>query len=81
MISNQINELIVPDSERDALLDQAVRLNSWDMTPRQICDIELLLNGAFSPLSGFLNRSDYESVVTLGQLADGNFGLCRLIWM
>jgi sulfate adenylyltransferase len=53
------------------LLDQAVRLNSWDMTPRQICDIELLLNGAFSPLSGFLNRSDYESVVTLGQLADG----------
>ncbi len=35
---------------------------SWDLTARQICDLELLLCGGFSPLTGFLNRSDYEAV-------------------
>lgn len=44
---------------------------SWDLTPRQMFDIELLLNGAFSPLTGFLNRKDYDSVVEGMRLADG----------
>jgi sulfate adenylyltransferase len=44
---------------------------SWDLTPRQICDLELLLNGGFSPLRGFLGRADYESVVERMRLADG----------
>jgi sulfate adenylyltransferase len=46
-------------------------LKSWDLTPRQLCDIELLLNGGFSPLEGFLGRADYESVVSRMRLADG----------
>jgi sulfate adenylyltransferase len=45
--------------ERDAAREYA----SWDLTERQLCDIELLLNGAFSPLEGFLNQADYDSVV------------------
>ena len=32
---------------------------SWDLTERQICDLELLLNGGFSPLTGFMNQADY----------------------
>jgi sulfate adenylyltransferase len=44
---------------------------SWDLTPRQLCDIELLLNGGFSPLEGFMGRGDYESVVERMRLADG----------
>ncbi len=44
---------------------------SWDLTARQICDLELLLNGGFSPLRGFLSRSDYESVCASMRLADG----------
>jgi len=44
---------------------------SWDLTPRQICDIDLLLNGAFSPLEGFLDQADYESVCEKMRLADG----------
>jgi sulfate adenylyltransferase len=44
---------------------------SWDLTPRQICDLELLLNGGFSPLRGFLGERDYESVCQNLRLADG----------
>jgi sulfate adenylyltransferase len=44
---------------------------SCDLTPRQLCDLELLLNGAFSPLRGFMARKDYESVCASMRLADG----------
>ncbi len=35
---------------------------SWDLTGRQLCDLELLLTGGFSPLRGFMTRADYEGV-------------------
>ncbi len=44
---------------------------SWDLTPRQICDLELLLCGAFSPLEGFMGQADYDRVVEEMRLADG----------
>ena len=44
---------------------------SWDLTPRQLCDLELLLIGGFSPLRGFMGRADYESVCARMRLADG----------
>lgn len=45
---------------------------SWDLSPRQLCDIEMLLSGAFAPLKGFLNQADYDSVLATMRLADGN---------
>jgi sulfate adenylyltransferase len=45
---------------------------SWDLTGRQLCDLELLLNGGFSPLSGFMTRQDYEAVCHNTRLADGS---------
>jgi sulfate adenylyltransferase len=44
---------------------------SWELTARQLCDLELLLNGGFSPLRGFMSRADYESTCSRGRLADG----------
>ena len=35
---------------------------SWDLTSRQIRDLELLLSGGFSPLRGFMNHGEYECV-------------------
>jgi sulfate adenylyltransferase len=56
----------VPDARREA-----VRYPSVDLNQRQLCDVKLLLNGAFSPLEGFLGERDYEQVVTSMRLADG----------
>lgn len=44
---------------------------SWDLSARQLCDLELLLNGGFSPLAGFLKRADYDSVCKAMRLANG----------
>jgi sulfate adenylyltransferase len=46
-------------------------LPSWDLTMRQLCDIEMLLNGAFSPLDGFLDEGDYRRVLSDMRLTSG----------
>lgn len=45
---------------------------SLTLTQRQQFDLELLLNGGFSPLNGFMGKADYESVLQSSRLADGN---------
>ncbi|MHC4569185.1 MAG: adenylyltransferase, partial [Planctomycetota bacterium] len=63
---------LMADEARVAELKELSRdWPSWDLTPRQICDLELLLNGGFSPLEGFMTQGDYESVCEKMRLNDG----------
>jgi len=55
----------------EALTAEAAALPALDLTPRQLCDLELILNGGFSPLIGFLNRKDYDGVLKDMRLASG----------
>jgi sulfate adenylyltransferase len=66
-----LRELLVPEAEREVLRRDALLLPSWELTERQLCDLELLMNGAFSPLEGFMARVDYEQVVGNMRLASG----------
>jgi ATP sulfurylase (sulfate adenylyltransferase) len=66
-----IPELYVSGDSAAKLRLQAADLPSWDLTARQLCDLELLMNGGFNPLKGFLGQADYESVVERMRLADG----------
>ncbi len=66
-----IPELYVSYESAQKLKLEAAELPSWDLTQRQICDLELLMNGGFNPLKGFLGQKDYESVVENMRLADG----------
>jgi sulfate adenylyltransferase len=66
-----IPELYVSHDSAQKLKAEAADLRSIDLTPRQICDLELLMNGGFAPLKGFLGRADYDRVVEEMRLADG----------
>jgi len=63
---------LVVDGQRAAELKHLSRdLPAVALSDRQLGDLELLMNGAFSPLRGFMNRGDYESVLERMRLRDG----------
>lgn len=66
-----IPELYVSSDSAQKLKIEAGQLPSWDLTPRQICDLELLMNGGFAPLKGFMSQADYDGVVANMRTADG----------
>ncbi len=67
-----IPELYVSFESAQKMKSDAADLTSHDLSPRQICDLELLMNGGFNPLKGFLGEEDYTSVVENMRLADGS---------
>ncbi len=67
----ELVQLQVPAERAAELKAQSKDWPSWDLTARQLCDLELLMSGGFSPLRGFLNRADYEGVCQNMRLANG----------
>ncbi|KAL9082076.1 MAG: hypothetical protein Q9159_006743 [Coniocarpon cinnabarinum] len=68
-----LKDLVTRDaSKRNQLAAEAEALPSVTLTERQLCDLELIMTGGFSPLEGFMNEKDYNGVVKNCRLADGN---------
>ena len=63
--------LIVEADQAEALKSESGDFLSITLNQRQLCDLELLLNGGFSPLDGFMCRQTYESVIDNLRLPDG----------
>jgi sulfate adenylyltransferase len=63
--------LVVKHEEKEELLARSRRLPSVQISPRALCDLELLATGAFSPLDRFMGKADYERVLTEMRLKNG----------
>ncbi len=63
--------LVVTGEEREALLASAAKLPSIKISMRNLCDLELLATGGFSPLTTFMGKADYERVLHEMRLTDG----------
>jgi sulfate adenylyltransferase len=67
----QLKDLFLTESQADQAKEEANNYPSWDLTQRQVCDLDLLMNGAFSPLEGFLGQADYDAVCKTMRLESG----------
>lgn len=66
-------KLIVNEERAAELQKESINFKSIDLDGKQLSLIELLINGALSPLTGFMNQDDYRSVLADMRLKDGTF--------
>ncbi len=66
-----LKDLFLDEAAIDEAKHAALELKSWDLNGRQLCDLELILNGAFSPLEGFNTREEYARVLEDMRLPSG----------
>ena len=67
----KLHNLVVDANASKAIKLEPKSLPSWTLNDRQICDLEMILNGGFSPFNGFLNKADYNAVLENMRLQDG----------
>jgi sulfate adenylyltransferase len=67
----ELVDLIAPLDRISELKAHSREWPSWDLTARQLCDLELLISGGFSPLRGFMTGADYAAVCQNMRLANG----------
>jgi len=69
-----VDLMVKSDEEKEAAIAKATV--TLQATERQLCDVELIMNGGFSPIDSFMNEESYNSVVENMALPDGTvFGL------
>ena len=64
-------DLRITGSDREELLNRATQLPSIKISMRNLCDLELIATGGFSPLTTFMGKADYEGVLHEMRLSDG----------
>ena len=64
-------DLMADDGGRSDLQNASRDWPSLDLGPRAVSDLELLMGGGFSPLTGFMGRADFDAVCSSMRLADG----------
>ncbi|VFM95153.1 MAG: sulfate adenylyltransferase [Candidatus Kentron sp. G] len=65
-------ELIADEAHASVLKTHSLEYHSHTLSMRQTCDLELLMNGGFSPLDGFMDQETYEKVLNGMRLGDGS---------
>ncbi len=61
----------LPEEERKKVIDRIEKYPSLPLSSRQWSDIEMIANGAYSPLVGFVGERNYKSIITDGRLSNG----------
>ncbi|TGE31655.1 sulfate adenylyltransferase [Desulfosporosinus sp. Sb-LF] len=67
----KLTPVLLPESQRADALAKAKTLPVIRMTSRETSDLLMIGMGAFSPLTGFMGKADYESVVATKHLTNG----------
>ncbi len=71
----ELSILFASKEDSQKIQHEALNLVNLTLNDRQLCDYEMLVNGAYSPLKGFLCESDYKSVISNNRLDDGVYKL------
>ena len=67
----RLKPLLVSGTEAEELKIRSFHLPSVTLSQRQLCDVELMMNGGFTPLDGFMDRDTYEHVLESMRLPAG----------
>ena len=67
----RLKPLLADGSDAGKIKIEAFELPSVTLSQRQLCDVELMMNGGFTPLDGFMDRDTYEHVLESMRLPGG----------
>ena len=66
-----LQPLLVGEAQAQTLKSESLDMLSMTLTQRQLCDLELMMNGGFTPLDGFMDRESYSHVLESMRLPGG----------
>ena len=66
-----LKPLLVGEEEAETLKSASLDMLSLTLSQRQLCDLELMMNGGFTPLDGFMDRESWTRVLESMRLPGG----------